>query len=171
VAELLRRPGSRRTLHEELPVHDVHVVDSAVPDGAVATVDVDVESMADGIVVTGHVRAPWVGTCRRCLEDASGELDVHVRELFQDPSRALPDADSFPIEGDQIDLMALVRDALLLELPLAPLCREGCAGLCEVCGANLNEAGPDHGHEQRDPRWAGLEGLSFPDEPGPGDLG
>ena len=102
--------------------------------------------------------------CRRCLEPAGGELDVHIRELFQHPSTAMPDAEAFPIEGEEIDLMALVRDALLLELPLAPLCRPDCAGICSTCGADLNEAGPDHRHDDVDPRWAGLAGLTFDDQ-------
>ena len=72
-------------------------------------------------------------------------------------------ADGYALDGDLLDLEPALRDALVLALPLAPLCREDCPGLCVECGALLAQAGPDHGHEPAiDPRWAGLQQLNGP---------
>jgi uncharacterized protein len=156
VAELRRHPASRQELRTEVPSEGLSVVDSAVPAGAPIEIDVALESLSDGIVVTGRVSAPWAGACRRCLGAAGGRLDVLVRELYQ-PKPTSDEA--FPIEGDQLDLEPLVREALLLELPLAPLCRADCAGLCPECGADRNEINCGHHAEFRDPRWDALDEL------------
>jgi len=156
VSELLRHPASRQALRVELPSDGLTVLDSVVPAGAPIDVDVELESLSDGIVVTGRVSAPWAGMCRRCLGPAGGLLDVLVRELYQ----AKPDSDdAFPLDGDQLDLEPLVREALLLELPLAPLCRPDCAGLCPECGADRNDVDCGHQLEVRDHRWDVLDDL------------
>jgi uncharacterized protein len=156
VTELLRRPASRKPVRVQAPAEGLHVVDSRVPDGAEVDVDLELESMADGITVTGTVSAPWEGTCRRCLVPVTGRLEVPVRELYQHHPTS---EDAFEFSGDQIDLEPLVREALLLELPLAPVCSDTCAGLCPQCGANRNEV--DCGHEVvlTDPRWGALDAL------------
>jgi uncharacterized protein len=156
VADLLRHPASRQEVRAQLPSDGLTVLDSAVPAGAPVDVDVELESLTDGIVVTGRVSAPWEGCCRRCLGPAGGTLDVRVRELYQ-PKPGSDDA--FPLDGDQLDLEPLVREALLLELPLAPLCRPDCAGLCPECGADRNEHDCGHHAEVHDPRWDVLDEL------------
>ena len=134
---------------------------SVVPAGAAAEVDLVLRPFEGGIEAAGTVRAPWVGTCRRCAEPVSGELVVDVRERFGDQPlvKGQPeDEDLYPIVDDIVDLGPLVRDAIVLELPMAPLCRDDCAGLCAVCGANRNEG--DCGCvAPRDPRWANLDVL------------
>jgi uncharacterized protein len=134
---------------------------SVVPAGSAAEIDVVLRPFEGGIEVAGTVRAPWVGTCRRCAEPVSGELVVDVRERFGDQplvSGQPEDDDLYPIVDDIVDLGPLVRDAIVLELPMAPLCRDDCAGLCPVCGANRNEG--DCGCvAPRDPRWANLDVL------------
>jgi uncharacterized protein len=156
VAELLRHPASRQEVRLQLPSEGLTVLDSAVPAGALIDVDVALESLSDGVVVTGRVSAPWEGDCRRCLGPAGGTLDVMVRELYQPK----PDSDeAFPIVGDQLDLEPLVREALLLELPLAPLCRPDCAGLCPECGADRNDTDCGHHLVAHDPRWDVLDEL------------
>jgi uncharacterized protein len=127
---------------------------SVVPTGAEVECDVTLRPFDGGIDVQGTVRAPWVGTCRRCAEPVSGELEVPVRERFADD----PDDDMYPIVDDLIDLGPMMRDAIVLELPMAPLCREDCAGLCPQCGANRNE-GQCGCVAPRDPRWANLDVL------------
>jgi uncharacterized protein len=156
VAELLRHPASRQEVHVEVPSEGLSVLDSVVPAAAPIDVDVVLESLSDGIVATGRVSAPWEGACRRCLGAAGGTLDVLVRELYQPPPHS---DDAFPIEGDQLDLEPLVREALLLELPLAPLCRADCAGLCPECGADRNEVDCGHQLVAHDPRWDALDQL------------
>ncbi len=132
---------------------------SVVPAGADAEVEVELVPFEGGIDVEGTVRAPWEGMCRRCAEAVSGELGIPVHERFAGAALAGPsDDDLYPITDDTLDLAPLVRDALVLELPMAPLCREDCAGLCPQCGANRNE-GECGCVAPRDPRWANLDVL------------
>jgi uncharacterized protein len=156
VAELLRHPGTRKHVRTTIPSEGLTVVDSTVPAGAPIDVGVELESLSDGIVVTGRVSAPWKGVCRRCLGAAGGTLEVSVRELYQ-PRPEIDEA--FAIEGDVLDLEPLVREAVLLELPLAPLCRPDCAGLCAECGADRNAVDCGHRPDTSDPRWAALDDL------------
>jgi uncharacterized protein len=111
-------------------------------------------------VVTANVTARWVGECRRCARAIGGELSVPVKERFLE--HVTDEDDAYPLEGDLLDLADLVRDALILELPLAPLCRDDCKGLCVTCGADLNEADCGCG-APIDPRWANLDALREPD--------
>jgi uncharacterized protein len=132
---------------------------SVVPSGAQAEIDVVLTPFEGGIDVAGSVSAPWEGICRRCTEPVSGELRIEVNERFGEPaSGTTADEDFYPIVDDAIDLAPLVRDAVVLELPMAPLCREDCAGLCSQCGKNLNE-GTCRCVAPRDPRWANLDAL------------
>jgi uncharacterized protein len=104
------------------------------------------------------VIAPWAGECRRCLAPASGVLELPVRELYTEDG----DGDeTYPLADDEVDLEPLVRDAVLLELPRAPLCRPNCLGLCPTCGANRNEEACGC-EAPRDPRWGALDVLRVP---------
>jgi uncharacterized protein len=129
---------------------------SVVPPGEEAECDLVLRPFSGGIAAVGTVRAPWTGICRRCTTAVEGELRLAVRERFVDAPG--PDEDSYPIVDDTIDLGPLVRDAIVLELPMAPLCREDCQGLCPQCGADRNEA-PCACVAPRDPRWANLDVL------------
>ena len=167
VARLRRVPGTR--LHEVRtgPVDPEGLIaprsaaDSSVPEGADAICEVTLESFDGGVMVTGTVAAPWRGVCRRCAEPVEGVLRIPVRERFTEPGERYGDPDddeAYPIVDDALDLAPMVRDAVVLELPLAPLCRDDCRGLCPHCGADRN-------HEQCecrpivDPRWASLDVL------------
>jgi uncharacterized protein len=114
----------------------------------------------DGYVLRLRFEATLVGPCMRCLEPASPTFQVDTREVSQ-PGEA--DELSSPyVEHGILDLRAWAREALALALPAVLLCREDCAGLCAECGANLNTAAPDHGHQQPpDPRWAKLSEIRF----------
>jgi len=162
VAELLRHPGSRRQVALTVPIADLaadglSVLDARVSPDAMAVIDVEVEALHDGIVVTGDFSAPWEADCRRCLSPARGTLSPHVRELYRVAPQ--PDDDAFPLDHEQLDLGPLVSEALTLDLPLAPLCRPGCAGLCPVCGADLNDGDCGCDRTVSDPRWAALDVL------------
>jgi uncharacterized protein len=114
----------------------------------------------DGYVLRLRFQARLVGPCMRCLEPAAPTFEVDAREVSQ-PGEA-DDLSSPYVQDGILDLRAWARDALALVLPTALLCREDCAGLCAECGANLNEAAPDHAHERApDPRWAKLSEISF----------
>ena len=158
VVDLRRKLASRQRVHVLTPAGaDLVVGDASVPEGGEITVDVQLESLSDGIIVTGTVSSPWLAVCRRCLGPATGSLTVEVRELYQ--VRPSVD-DAFAFEGDLLDLAPLVREALMLDLPVAPVCRPDCLGLCPVCGLDRNETACSCENEPTDPRWSALEGLA-----------
>ncbi|HLI15612.1 MAG TPA: DUF177 domain-containing protein [Acidimicrobiales bacterium] len=156
VAAVRREPGARRRLALEGVVEGLEVSGSHVPAGRSVRFDGLLEALHGGVLVTGTVRAPWEGPCRRCLEPAGGELVVAVREWCVEAGD--PDT-TYPLGPDELDLEPVVHDACILNLPLAPLCREGCRGLCPACGANRNleRCGCAPG---RDQRWAVLASLA-----------
>ena len=156
VADLLYRPGARRRFRGSAPLDALRVVGSTVPAQSEVTVDALLEWVNDGVLATGTATAPWEAECRRCLGPVRGKATAEFRELFEEASR---EGETYPLRGDRIDLAPLAQEALLLELPLAPLCRDDCQGLCPSCGAELN-AGPCRCPiDERDPRWAILDGL------------
>ena len=157
VSELQRRPGSRREVTRALELEGLAISTAAVPEGGEIQVAVAVESLGDDVAVEGRVTAPFVGDCRRCLAEVRGEVFADVREIFQ---KHPVEGETYPIAGDHIDLEPPMRDAIVLELPFVPLCREDCLGLCPQCGFALNDD-PSHRHEPPvDPRWAPLRGLT-----------
>jgi uncharacterized protein len=131
---------------------------AGVPEGAELTVDLQLEAVTEGILVTAEVTAPLTGECARCLEPLSQTADVRFQELFHYGQDSGPDGeDGYSLDGDLLDLEPVLRDALVLALPLAPLCRDDCPGLCPECGVQLARAGRQHGHAApADPRWAEL---------------
>ena len=155
VAELLRRPGSDRHEVLETTVVGLGIDDPRLPEGPVI-LRAHLEALSDGIVVTGEVVAHWTGECRRCLAPLGGEITVPVSEVYQSRPK---DPDAFPIDHEQIDFGPMVREALLLDVPVAPLCRADCVGICPICGADRNEAPCSCDTTVRDPRWAALDAL------------
>jgi uncharacterized protein len=163
--ELGRRPGSMRTVSRTVPA-PAHVgVDVlGVQEGSPLELELRLESVVEGVLVSGTVHAIASGECVRCLDPVSTPLVVDLQELYAHPGHEQPadDDDTEPLpgmEGDLIDLEPAVRDAVVLALPLRPLCREDCPGLCPTCGARLADD-PEHGHEESDPRWEALRGLA-----------
>jgi uncharacterized protein len=130
--------------------------ESDVPAGDDVSFEGTLESIPRGVMVSGLVRARWVGECRRCATPLHGSLEVPVKERYLEG--APEDDEAYPLEGEQIDLGPMVRDAVVLELPLAPLCSEDCKGLCGQCGEDLNEGDCGCG-DPVDPRWARLDVL------------
>jgi uncharacterized protein len=132
----------------------------AVPAGAPVELDVRLESVTEGIYVSGSAGATLEGECARCLDPLTDEIEVELAELFAYPDTLTDettDADELPrVVDDRVDVEQIVRDAIVLELPLSPLCRPDCPGLCVDCGEKWADLAPDHGHETLDPRWAAL---------------
>jgi uncharacterized protein len=155
---VLRRGGAHSCEERRAaPLAGLGVTGSHVPEHGEVAIDAVLEvASGSSILVTGTVSAPWEGECRRCAGAARGTLTTTVRELFE----VRPDPlETYKLSGDQLDLEPLVRDAVLLELPQAPLCSEACAGLCPTCGVNRNEGTCTCVTESTDPRWAALDAL------------
>lgn len=160
IAEDRRHPGTQRPLVRDVPVDllgSLATSTAAVPADGIVHLDATVEASGLDVVVTGEVDFPWEGECRRCLKDVTGRLATSVREVFT------PDAvegETWPVEGDAIDLGPVLHDAVLLSLPLVPLCSTECRGPdpdrfpATVEGEETSEVG-------RDPRWAALDSLTF----------
>jgi uncharacterized protein len=161
--ELGRRPGSMRPLRFHAPAPDRLGLDLiGVPAGADVELDLRLESVMEGVLVSGTATVPLSGECGRCLEPVSQSLTVDLQELYSYPgsgSGGDADDETARMEGDLLDLEPVLRDAVVLALPLTPLCREDCSGLCAGCGERLDDLPEDHSHGAPDPRWAGLAGL------------
>jgi uncharacterized protein len=158
--ELGRRPGSMHTLSRSFPAPGNLTVDVVgVPVGSPVDLDLRLESVMEGVLVSATAQAEVTGECVRCLDP----VEVSMQELYAYPGRerdvpADDDTQLPELEGDLLDLEPVLRDAVVLALPLRPLCRDDCPGLCAECGARLSDD-PEHGHETVDPRWAALQGL------------
>ncbi len=129
-----------------------------VPKDAEVELDIRLEAVMEGVLVSGTAHAPLVGECARCLDPLTSEIGVNLQELFFYSDEDASEEDSL-LDGELLDLEPTFRDAVVLALPLSPVCGEDCRGLCTECGVKLAEAGPDHGHEMIDARWASLQGL------------
>ena len=164
--ELGRRPGSQRTLSfpAEAPA-ELGIEVLGVPEGSPVQLDLRLEAVMDGVLVTGTATADLEGECARCLEPIEDSVTVDLQELYlYDPADGDDEDDDVSrLEGDLIDLEPALRDAVVLALPFQPLCQDDCPGLCPECGARLADD-PDHGHDAPvDPRWAALTALAEPE--------
>ncbi|GAB1327339.1 YceD family protein [Streptomyces sp. NPDC093260] len=172
--ELGRRPGALQRLTRTVPAPRDLGIQSVigVPEGAPVELDLRLESVMEGVLVTGTARARAEGECVRCLEPVGLELEADFQELFSYPDAddrgrviaepgddAEDDEDRFFLEDGLFDLEPLLRDAVVLALPMQPVCQEDCQGLCSECGARLTDD-PDHHHDAVDIRWAALQGLA-----------
>jgi uncharacterized protein len=172
--ELGRRPGAlqRQTRTVDAP-KDLGIADViGVPEGAPVELDLRLESVMEGVLVTGTARATAEGECVRCLEPLHQEVAADFQEMFTypdaddrgrsrtaEPADDEEDEDRLFLEDGLFDLEPVLRDAVVLALPMQPVCRETCEGLCSECGVRLDE-NPDHHHDAVDIRWAALQGLA-----------
>lgn len=165
-----RRPGTERAYEKtiEAPADLGHDV-IGVPEGSTIDLAFRLEAVMDGVLVTGTASARTVGECVRCLAEIDEPLVVDFQELYvYEPVATGEDADDeMALEDDLLDLEPVLRDAVVLALPLNPLCGPDCPGLCPDCGARLaDDPGHTHG-EAVDPRWASLSQLKTQmNEPG-----
>jgi uncharacterized protein len=161
VADLLRRPGSTRAVHLEVPVPGLENPATTVDADQPLTIDLRLESLTAAIVASGRVRGRWHAVCSRCLTPLEADFDLALREVFEEEP---VEAETYPLCQDEIDLEQPLRDLVVPELPLVPLCDEDCQGLCPSCGANLNEDGCACGSELSDPRWDALRAFALTDD-------
>lgn len=159
--DLGRRPGSQRELSRTVAAPaDLGIDMLGVPVGSDLILELRLESVMEGVLVSGIASVTLAGQCVRCLEPIGDRLDVQLQELFAYDESDAEDDEARRLEGDALDLEPLLRDAVVLALPHNPLCGPDCPGLCSDCGARLADD-PDHTHgEAIDPRWAALSQLS-----------
>ncbi len=173
--QLQRRPGSMISVERDVAAPaDFGVVMARVPVDSTIELDLRLESVMEGVWLSGSADIEVEGECARCLEPVGWGETLEIAQMFEYaatdsrgaviPSAEDDEDEALPvIHDDLIDLTEVLRDAVVLALPLAPLCSADCPGLCPECGIVLAEA-PGHAHEQIDPRWAALGGLIEPDE-------
>ncbi len=162
-----RRAGSQKEYRRSVPAPaGLGQEMIGVPTGAPLELDLTLQSVTEGVLVTGSVTGEAVGECGRCLEPVHDQLRVELCELFAYPDSTTDETSEQDevrrIVLDLIDIEPVVRDTVVLGLPWSPLCRPDCAGLCPDCGARLDDLPAGHSHEQLDPRWAALSKFADP---------
>jgi uncharacterized protein len=158
VRDLVGQPGASRSVHLTEPVEGLSTEVARVPEDRLVAADLELESVVEGILVSGEVIAQAELSCARCLTSVHGVLRVDVEELFA--PEAGPTDDEYPLMEGRVDLEQMIRDALVPAMPFAPLCRPECLGLCERCGGDRNR-GECSCPPEVDPRWAPLVGLEL----------
>ncbi|MBS1846673.1 MAG: DUF177 domain-containing protein [Actinobacteria bacterium] len=159
VRDLLHRPGEQRHDEGAFAIEPSGTTAARLRDRSDVTYSLTLEAQGRRVTMVGNVRGDWVGPCRRCLEETSGSIDARVSEIFE--VSPLP-GETWPIVDGVIDLEPPFREALLLELPLAPLCRDDCPGPDPERYPAMSET--ERVVPVVDPRWAALEGF-VADEP------
>ena len=167
--DLPRRPGAMHAVSRQVPApEDLGLELIGVPVGAELDLQLRMESVSEGVLVSGTVTGPLVGECGRCLRPISATLDVPIQEFYayaHSTTDETTDEDEVGrLQGDLIDLEPALRDAVVLSLAANPVCREDCPGLCPDCGVPLDELPAGHNHEQVDPRWAALTQIQHSEE-------
>ncbi|SNU00910.1 uncharacterized protein SAMN06298212_10526 [Ruaniaceae bacterium KH17] len=168
VHTLGRRAGASMPLQKVIPAPaDMGSDVLAVPEGSDMDLDLRIDSVTEGLYLSGDVTVDVKGVCVRCLDPLESEWTARVEELFLLPEavqRAIDDGDEdaqemFTTDGETLDIEGALRDAIVAELPFQPLCSADCQGLCPTCGIKLADAEPGHAHEVIDPRLAVLAQL------------
>lgn len=168
VRELLRSPGSHREVHVRGPLDGANTPVATLADDGLVAVDGRIESVVDGLLVTADVSATLRLACVRCLASFTEPVRVPVQELFARTAADAEEEGYAVLPGELLLLDTMARDALVLNLPAAPLHDEDCLGLCPVCGFDRNTDPGHHHDEAADPRWgplAALRTLAGPDDP------
>jgi uncharacterized protein len=174
IARLGRRPGSMFAMHDTVgsPAR-IGLEMIGIAPGAPLDLDLRVESVSEGVLISGTLSAPITGECARCLTPFTERIDVDLTALFAYPdslTEATTEEDEVGrVVNDFVDLRQPIVDAVGLELPFSPVCRTDCPGLCPKCGVALATAEPDHHHDDIDPRWAKLATMLGSDQDGAAD--
>lgn len=159
VQELQRRAGTMREVTRTVPAPDdlgIEVI--GVPAGSDIDLDLRLEAVVEGVLVTGTADVELHGECVRCLAEIDESASFDLQELYFYPGHEVGEDESSVVD-EAIDLEECLRDAVVLELPFTPLCMDDCLGLCPDCGFNRNDD-PEHTHgEKIDPRWEKLANL------------
>jgi DUF177 domain-containing protein len=157
VAEILGHPGEYRDISISKPVEGLEISLARVGNHPLAA-RLRLESVVEGVLVTGPVEALADMECARCLKSLTSSVEVDVCDLYTAPGHEAEE-DAYRITGTEIDLEPMLRDAVTLALPFNPVCKQDCAGLCARCGKDLNDGPCDCTEDATDPRWAPLAAL------------
>jgi uncharacterized protein len=161
--DLPRRAGEMKEYQLALDIEKPIGIDVIAVPAGILNLDLKLESVAEGILATGEFDVVAHGECIRCLDPIELELNRNFQELYAyEPNKDDPEEaqeDQLLMDGDVMDLEAPIRDAIVLALPINPVCDEDCEGLCPECGQKWAELPEDHAHEQVDARWSSLKGL------------
>ena len=172
IAVLRRRAGNRQVIRCAGSLAGLSVIDAQVPETALVSVDLIAESFSDDVRVSGRIDAPYVAVCRRCLKQIDAILTLEVREIFEPRPT---DGETYALGSDTMDLEPMIREAVLLGLPLAPLCAADCGGPAPdryiaqpaesvSVEAGVAEAGVAPESTAIDPRWAALRSIKLAPE-------
>jgi uncharacterized protein len=161
--ELPRRAGEMREYALNFPTPEsIGIPLLEIPKGEILDIKFRAESVDDGVLITGAISSTAKGECGRCLDPLVVEIRQNFQELFLYQSRVSEnpeeDDDLFSLDGDIADIEIPIRDAVILSMPINPLCEDNCEGLCAGCGEKWSGLAEDHSHESVDPRWTGLAG-------------
>jgi uncharacterized protein len=168
VRDIVRRPGEMREFEVEIQVPEKWGEGLvSVPEGEPVQLEVRLESVHEGILVSGEADATYTGVCGRCLRDIAHPTEVEFQELFAYPGS---EATDFEVQDDHVDLETLVRDAIVLSLPFQPVCQPDCPGLDPATGERLAEGTESHA-APIDPRWAALQDYTTDTEAVPHSTG
>jgi uncharacterized protein len=163
--DLPRSPGALRVVERIISAPaGLGLALIRVPEGADLALTLRLESVSEGVLVSGRITGPLTGECGRCLREIDDTLAVEFQELYayahSTTDETAGEDEVGRMQGDLIDLEPVLRDSVVLALPNHPLCRDDCRGLCAECGAPWDELPADHGHQQVDSRWAALQRLT-----------
>ena len=159
--ELPRRAGEMRPYCLDFKLEEaIGTPMLAINAGESMLIEFKAESVSDGVLISGQVKSKAKGECGRCLDEIERDVSEEFRELFVYESRKGEDEEDeiFALDGDIADIETAIRDAVVLTMPINPLCKPDCKGLCSECGERWEKLAPDHTHEKIDPRWSGLAG-------------
>ena len=174
--DLPRRAGEMKEYQLDIPAHArIGVPLIAVPEGDIVELDIRLESVTEGVLASADIYAIARGECIRCLDPVEVVVDRKIQELYRyeptnekgrkkrrdDEDVDLEGEEELQMEGDLMDLEIPVIDAIILTLPVNPLCSDECLGLCPDCGEKWENLPEGHAHEVIDARWSGLDGLDF----------
>lgn len=173
ITDLPQKAGSFKDVHVETPAPaDLGTDVIGTPEGSPVVLDAQLVAVDDGVLVRGRADLHVHGECVRCLRDIDEDRTISFDEMYVLPETAKAQAAEGDEEADEfftvgetsLDLEPALRDALVLDLPFQPLCREDCRGLCPDCGERLDDLPADHHHDHLDPRWSALANLLPADE-------
>lgn len=174
IHELSRRAGEMKEYELDIEAPErIGVPLIGVPQGGIIEADIRVESVTEGVLLSADIYAVAHGECIRCLDPVEQIVERKIQELYryeptndrgrkkrsEDADIDLEDEDELQMDGDLMNLEIPIIDAIILALPVNPLCDEECMGLCPQCGEKWESLPDDHQHEEVDARWAGLAPL------------